>query len=238
MVVEQNATRGPAPNAYTNVAQALDLSAYAWFENGLPGSGANGLPQSRSISATAGADTLNFLLQPYGNNQGLVNNALRLTAASPTGTLTLQTPSMFSQLALLGFSTESFGPQTGNVQLLFLDGTTSLYPGAFSVPDWFTATANVAFQAGGRVSVADGFYDALGSANPRLYYSLIGLTPADQAKTLAAIQVTRGPNGFSYVAGVSGAGAAVPEPSGVALLVLGLAGLPVLVRRVRARAAR
>jgi hypothetical protein len=243
-VVENNASAGVNPNVYTGAAQSLDATGNTFYEALLPGAaGSTGLPTSETVTASSGGNNFTFNLASYGNNTGLVSNALQI-APGPGGhafiSLTLSTPTGYSAMAFLGFSTEA-QPATaiGDVLLTFTDSSTSTYSNVLDIPDWYFGTATVShpeiFNATGRVRTTDGLYNqnlsgVTASDGGKLFASVINLSVADQAKTVESVgfRITSSTaSDRTYIMGVS----AVPEPT--TLVLTGLATLPLLLRRRR-----
>lgn len=244
-VVENNATAGTSPNVYTSVASALDATSNNFYEAGLPGSGAStGLPTSEVVTASTGGNDFTFQLASYGNNAGLVPNALQI-APGPGGhafvPLNLVSPSSFSSMAFLGFSTEA-QPATaiGDVQLTFTDTSTSIYSSSLDIPDWYFGTGSAShpliFNSTGRVKITNGLYNqdlsgVTASDGGKLFASLIDLTVDDQLKQVASIgfRITSSTaSDRTYIMSV----AAVPEPANLGLAAV-TAGAVVFVLRRR-----
>jgi hypothetical protein len=244
-VVENNATAGSLPNVYTGAATSLDLTGNTFYESGLASSGVGtGLPTSETIAASSGGNNFTFNLASYGNNAGLVSNALQI-APGPGGHafvyLNLTSPASFSSMAFLGFSTEA-QPATaiGDVQLTFTDNSTSVYANALDIPDWYFGSGTVStplmVNTTGRVNVTNGLYNQdLSGVGPtdggKLFASLISLTAGDQAKTVESVgfRITSSTSADrTYIMGVS----AVPEPTSLALAAGGVAYM-LLYRRFR-----
>src|SRR5438874_324555 len=120
-------------NTATPFASGFDgtsATAAAWFEAGIGGH-TDGLPNSRTFTNDGTNNTTNtgtvFTFQPYN-----ANNAVGLTAANTTGTLTLTTPGAFSVIAIL--ATSGNGGGTSTAVLNFAGGTTSTI--TYSATDW------------------------------------------------------------------------------------------------------
>lgn len=244
-VVENNAAAGTSPNVYTSVATALDATNNNFYETGLPGSGAStGLPTSKVVTASTGGNDFTFQLANYGNNAGLVPNALQI-APGPGGhaflSLNLVSPSYFTSMAFLGFSTESLSATAiGDVQLTFTDASTSIYSNSLDIPDWYVGTGSVShpliFNSTGRVKITNGLYNqdlsgVTASDGGKLFASLINLTALDQGKQVASIgfRITSTTStDRTYIMSV----AAVPEPTSLGLAAV-TAGAVVFVLRRR-----
>jgi len=232
-VVEANATTSGGD--LTNAADPLDFgngNGWTLFEQGFNTNNTSaGMPSSGQIQVTTGSNTLNFQLGDYGNNQGLVNNALGVGGRDgepgerpEPGTLTLNTPQALTELAILAFSVNGGGDP--DLTINFTDGS-SLQTTYFA-PDWFNVNDNVALNVGGRVKASSsGSFQNVGSSNPRLYYTLIELTGEDATKAIESLTFGKAGDS-SKIFAIAG----VPEPASVALL--GLGGAMLLGRRRQA----
>ena len=144
-----------------------------------------GLPTNRIINSV----NLPGATYNLANYSG--NNALFLAGNGNFGTLTLQTPGVFSTIAILGSSAE--GGSTFTTQLNFSDG--SNFSTSFNVPDWFNGP-NFAIKGIDRVTrttistgTADDFEEILD--NPRLYDNLITLSPPYNNRILTSVTFTK-----------------------------------------------
>ncbi|HET6574617.1 MAG TPA: autotransporter-associated beta strand repeat-containing protein, partial [Fimbriiglobus sp.] len=161
-----------------------------------------GLPTNRTI--VSAANPLNtYLLQPYGTGGTIANNTLQLNpgdveGGGNTGTLTLTTGAQYEVVSLL--TTGGGGAVNYRVRLNFSDSTFTEVD--VRSPDWFNNTP-FAIDNLDRMD-RQGFPQNVGSTNPRLYAQDIALSPADQAKTLTSIGLTRLSGGRLNVYGVSG----------------------------------
>lgn len=234
-VVENNATAGSNPNAYTGVSQTLDETNNVFYENGLSGAqSGTGLPTDRQITATAGGNNFTFNLASYGSGSGRTNNFLQIAPTEGNQRLTLNTAASFVALSFLGFSTEAQSlDATGNVIINFSDMSFTTYVGALAFPDWYTGSGSsshpVVFNSSGRVENANGLFNQSlvfplnSTSGGKLYASTILLSPTDQAKQVTSVDfiiTSSDPGDRTYVVGVAGA---VPEPGTAALVGLGLA---------------
>jgi hypothetical protein len=195
---------------------------------------ANGVgPATGSTNATADNGTYGFLskdfkatatssLPTYGlpvdgmltsaNTAGVVfqlrnydsSNVLRLVTGTTTGTLSLVTPRIATDLYLLAYS--GSGSSTASVVVNFTDGTTQ--SATVTVSDWFNGTGYAAMGIG-RVSLSgDNAQDGT-SSNPRLYEYKISLLAANASKQIASLTITKTNTGGSLL-GVMGLVAYVP----------------------------
>lgn len=119
------------------------------------------------------------------------NNALVLRTQGSSGTLTLETPGVFSKIAFLGAS--SNGNSSFDFVLNFSDGTS--FSTTFTVPDWYSGS-NYAIKSIGRVyrttlgaHVADEFNGD--AENPRLYDNQLTIDPPFNTKILTSITITK-----------------------------------------------
>jgi len=192
-----------APNALATTSQALDAfstsntvfysAAFAstmGFGGGLPNTG---------VIVTG---TKTYQLMPYtGNNAFYVQ-----TATSKT--ISLTSPSSYSNLSFLVFSTE--GTSNMSITVKYTDLSTTSF-GSFIISDWFGGSS-VAKCCLGRCARISSVVSSGGlPSNPNLYYLDINLSCIDQAKSVASIVV----NGISgtigaYVMAVSGVPAIAP----------------------------
>ncbi len=124
----------------------------------------------------------------------------------------IATPSKYSRIRLLGFTTE--GSSLLNINLAFSDGTTFTALTNYNLGDWFNNTTNLVLSGFGRcsrttpASAADAF-----PSNPRMYFIDIPLSCANAQKSLASINV----------ANVTTAGSNAPFPNAIILAVSGVA---------------
>lgn len=263
VVVENSAaltTNGAVP---TSVATPAGGSVNALYESGLSVGGtvqSGGLPVSHQFVSQGDANTT-FQFQKYTNT----NNVLRLTAAgstaadptSPSGTMTLATPTAFSTLAILAFSGNGNPTGMGTVTLNFANGKTVTTD--FYAPDWFTNIVNgvtpdgnyygTALSQFGRIDLSASAVNALPTF-PDMYETALNLShlginstggyvDASSYGALDSLTFNMPSNtGETNIFAVSGSAlAATPEPSSVGLLVGGvLASVMLLRRRTLARA--
>lgn len=172
-----------APNSLATTTQALDavvpsnsvlysasFATTAGFLGGLPNTGI----------ITSGLKT--YQLMPY-----TANNCLNVTVAT-TKTLTLTTPSKYSKISFLVFSTE--GASNINVVFKYTD-LSSTNMGNYAVTDWFGGTGAIISGIGRCKRVASGAtYDGVSTTNPRFYPIDLSLSCIDQQKNLASIVIT------------------------------------------------
>jgi uncharacterized protein (TIGR03118 family) len=123
-----------------------------------------------------------YLIQP-----AVGMNAFLIDAASPKGTITLETP-----IALYGFSfagSDGNGSATVTPTLEFTDGTSdTLAPLTFG--DWFNNTP-IAYTTGGRIDVdSPNSYNNVAAANPRVLAINVTNSAADAAKMISSISFT------------------------------------------------
>lgn len=140
-----------------------------------------GLPINRIINSV-NLPGASYELAPYD-----LNNVLVLKTLGSSGTLTLETPGVFSRIAILGSSAE--GLSSFDVILNFSDGTNTTT--SFNVADWFFGS-DFAVKGIGRVTRSQvgsqGPDEFSGdSENPRLYDNQIILSPPNTSKILTSI---------------------------------------------------
>ena len=185
-----SAESSPAVGSGTTYAGG---SGYVYYEKGPSHNGGQfGLPSSRTFIPSANP-SVTFQLQPYSNNGGTAPNALVLTGANSTGTLTLSSPGRFATLNLLdGYA---WPVPTLTYTLNFADGTTA--SGVFTPGSWVPGSAiqTLLVQANNQTA----FYDDSGLAETDL-----ALPSADQAKVLASISFQGNAGGGAWLMAVSG----------------------------------
>jgi len=174
------AEAGPSSLATTTLEVDGGLSNKVMYTNAFrifAGIGGGGLPDNGTISS--GGNT--YQLANYTGN-----NALYVYRNETRG-LSLVTPSAYSRIRVLAFSTE--GASTLYVKFVFTDGSYTDYLTNYSLPDWFTGTPNSVLQGFGRCSRvaaapwgADGF-----PSNPSMYFIDIPLNCADKNKNLQSV---------------------------------------------------
>lgn len=198
------------PNSLATTTQALDqvvaggnsvmynvaFGTAAGFTGGLPNSG------------TIANGTKSYQLMPYTSN-----NALFAPSGS-SNTLTLATPSQYSSISLLVFSTE--GSSNINVTLNYTDLTSS-NAGGFSIQDWFNGTGAIITGIGRCKRVTSGVTNDGVPSNPRFYSIDINLPCANQLKNLSSITIagisSNPAGGGPYVMAVSGASVNMTAPT-------------------------
>jgi hypothetical protein len=195
-------------------------SIYDYFTLGFdPVAPTTGLPTSSFVSA-ADATTTFQLASPTVNNVLLLRQA---NSGQTTGTLTLNTPTLFSSLAFLvtGFN----GSQPTGFTLNFASGLPT--SGSFTATDNFNGSP-FAINGFGRVSRSDGIFDLAGGTNPRLYQITVNLAGGDQTRALTSIAFTNnetsGTN-FHNVGVFAISGTPVPEPASMVALSIGALAL-------------
>lgn len=191
------------------------------FENGFQ-SNNDGLPVGGNFVSANNSD-ITYQLQSYS-----ANNAMMLTAASQTGTLTLQTPGRYSSLSLIGFC--GFGDHGATVTLNFSDASSQ--EAAWSVTDWWNgAGSKPDAYTFARVDNRNN-NGPISSTIFSMYELEIAVEEANQSKLLESVTLSNtslsGDESVNVFA-MSGT-SAVPEPVTVGFLACGL-GLLMAVRR-------
>ena len=159
------------------------------------GLASNGVINSENISGAT------YNLADYSSN-----NTLLLTSNGQVGTLTLQTPGVFADIAFLGASAEGHSHFT--IQLNYSDGTSTSH--SFEVPDWYDGD-DYAIKGIGRVTrIADG--GSLGAdaftgntLDPNLYDNVITISSPYNSKILTSLQFTKtSTSGRTAILGICG----------------------------------
>ncbi len=156
-----------ASTPYSGAALNFDVpNNWALYEAGLPGS-VKGLPASGAFSSLV--DGTLVQLQPY--NQP---NALFLTGAAPTGTLSLVPAAQTKYDSIAIFASSANGGGTGTLSIRFSDSSVSGTI-SFNAQDWFNVTTNNALINLGRVNLGTNAVDDGSAGNPRIYHTTINL---------------------------------------------------------------
>ncbi len=185
----------------------------------------DGVPASNKVMYTQTFRTnVGFTGGGLVDNGTIVNGTSTYQLAAYTGNncfliprnqnsnIAIATPSNYSKIRLLGFTTE--GTSLLNINLTFSDGTTFTALTNYSLGDWFNNTTNLVLSGFGRcsrttpASAADAF-----PSNPRMYFIDIPLSCTNAQKSLASINV----------ANVTTAGSNAPFPNAIILAVSGVA---------------
>jgi hypothetical protein len=165
---------------------------YSFYEAGLGqigswayGNGSEGLPVGgRFISVLDGSTV--FQLESYDRS-----NVLFMDQFTLAGTLTLTTPAVYKELAILANS--SAGGGTGLVTIHFTDGS-SAGPFSYAAPDWFYNTGFAPLTHFGRVyggNYGAFFTEDSPDNNPSLYQSTIALPSPYNARQIASLSFAR-----------------------------------------------
>lgn len=142
-----------------------------------------GLPINGLINSVVAAPAgLSYQLAPYSGN-----NSLRLAAVNDTGTLTFTNP--LPAVSLYMLATGGSGACTVNVIVNFADATTQTFNN-LSIADWYNG-ANFAIQGFGRINRTNDVLETGGGTNPRLYQLPLAILPANQAKLIQSVTVTK-----------------------------------------------
>jgi hypothetical protein len=188
LVVEASAVGPP----YTNYATEMNAGeGNGFYQTGLPGY-AWGLPPSGIFVSMVGDGTI-FEFQPYTSSNALVLSA---DTGLTNGTLTLVTPAVYAQIAVVAHSGNGTNP-AGSLTFTFSDN--SQYVTTYSAPDWFNNTNNVAWFGSGRIMLSNG-NDSGGLENPRWYQTTVNLAAALGASNKPLVSVTFGKAGANSTA--------------------------------------
>lgn len=205
LVVESTAVGPP----FTNYATEMNAGeGNGFYQTGLP-SYAWGLPPSGLFVSMVGDGTI-FQFQPY-----TASNALVLSADTglTNGTLTLVTPAVYSQIAVIAHSGSGTNP-TGSLTFTFSDNSQLVT--TYAAPDWFNNTNNVAWFGSGRIMLSNGS-DTGGLENPRWYQTTINLATLMGATNKPLVSVAFGKAGAKSTAiyAISGQLASTATPIAV-----------------------
>jgi hypothetical protein len=185
-LVIENTASGPP---YTGAALEFNPGeGTAFYQNGLPGK-TFGLPGSGSFSSATGDGTV-FQFQPYDTNNALVFSS---ETALTNGTLTLQSPDIFSRIAILANSASANSASAGTVTLNFNDGST--YSTSYNAFDWFF-NPGFALEGVDRIKLATGVTSGGTTGNPRFYQTTIDVAAAmgSNNKVLMSLTFTKASN--------------------------------------------
>jgi sugar lactone lactonase YvrE len=186
-VVVPNTATGGNTSYY---AESFD-GTFAFYESNLDAisyTGGNGhtlgLPVSRTFASLTDGATV-FQFAPY-----TANNVLYLTAAAPSGLLSLSSPAAYDSLSILAASANGGG--NGSLVIQFSDGTSSP-PLAFLADDWYVIAAGALTHFG---RIYCGYYNAFytddySGAAPNLYETTVDLDALGlNARPVAAVTFT------------------------------------------------
>ncbi|MGD1319968.1 fibronectin type III domain-containing protein [Chryseobacterium sp. 2R14A] len=138
----------------------------------------NGIVNS-VVTSTPG---LSYVLANYSSS-----NSLKLSTQNATGTIAFTTPKAAFRLYML--ATSGSGASTVSVVVNFTDNTSQTVTGV-TVADWYDA-AGFAIQGFGRINRDTNALESGNGTNPRLYQSLITIDPANQAKPIQSVTITK-----------------------------------------------
>ncbi len=180
-VVVENTAVGPP---WTNYAQEMNAGeGTAFYQTGLT-SLSWGLPPANAFVSMVGDGTI-FTFQPYTANNALI---LSPDTGLTSGTLTLATPAVYAQIAVVAHSGNGTN-QTGTITLYFSDSTsvtTSLF-----APDWFNGSSNICWFGAGRLPLTSAS-DNSGLENPRWYQTTVNIASLLGTTNKPLVSVTFG----------------------------------------------
>src|SRR5580658_2556315 len=209
LVIESTAA-GPPFSSYAQEFNPGEGTGF--YQHGLPGY-ANGLPASGSFSSATG-DGTTFQFQPYTTNNALV---LSSETGLSSGTLTLATPGLYNQIAVIANAANGNSSGAANLTLNFSDG--SSYNTTYYAPDWFYNAYNVALGGVDRIDISSGALENAGTDNPRFYETTIDLASVlgTSNKPLASLTFAQAPGtGAGGLSGSTGIYAVSGELQGLA----------------------
>jgi hypothetical protein len=181
-IVVENTASGPPFSAY-----ALEYdpgSGLVYYQAGLPGK-SYGLPVSGSFTSVYDGTTV-FQFQPYTTNNALIlSSETGLTA----GTLTLATPTTYSQIAVIANSASASPSSVGVVTFHFNDG--SSFVTNYNAFDWFY-NPGYALRGVDRIYLSSGATEGGPNGDPRFYQTTINLAAALGASNRPLSSVTFG----------------------------------------------
>lgn len=142
-----------------------------------------GLPSNGIInSVVASTPGLSYVMPNYTGN-----NSLKLSNTNDSGTVVFTTPKAAFKLYML--ATTGSGSSTVTVVVNFTDNTSQTFT-AVAVSDWYDNTG-FAIQGFGRINRTTNALESGNGTNPRLYQSLLTIDPANQAKLIQSVTVTK-----------------------------------------------
>lgn len=209
-------------NSFVNVTMdgGTNNNANTWYEQGY-GPASNGLPVHGAVFTSASNPDHNFQMPPdyTTNNCVFVGGANApggsFNLAVATGTLTLVTPTVLTNLSVLY---AGGGANTINYTVHYLGGGTQ--PGQFATTDWFNGAAGD-WVAQGRVNMDDGTQNTLYSTTQtKLFHNDIFLTDSADAVTSIDFTYVSG-NSRSFFFGLSGSTNSPTNPVYTPLAVTG-----------------
>ncbi len=165
--------------ATTTTTNSMDLSNYIMYSQAF--ASATSISGGILNSGTIVSGTRTYQMEPFTSNNGL-----HIAQGTPQ-TLSLITPAQFSQISLMGFSTES--SCTVTFTLHFTNGTSTNFTGV-NILDWFTGTGNIYCCYGRTTRIASGYVAYGLPSNPNYYPIDLTLSCADQKKLLQSIDIT------------------------------------------------
>jgi gliding motility-associated-like protein len=183
-----------APNSQALTTQSLDASNNVMYSANF--AAGMGWPGGIINSGTIVSGTRTYQLRAFNTTNALY------VATGTTKVLTVTTPSQFSKISLLIFSTE--GASNINITFTYTNATTTNF-GAFNIADWFGGAGSVYCCFGRCTRVTAGATQDGTPTDPNFYSLDFSLSCADQQKSLQSITInTTTGNQGAYVMAISG----------------------------------
>lgn len=175
-------------NANASTTASVDVVDFAYVSRDFQTTSTSpvlgyGLPVTgQFMTVNTATPGLTYQLAGYTNN-----NALKLSAAADTGTLTFTTPTAAYSLFFL--ATGGSGSAVVGATVTFSDGTTQAFTN-LTVSDWYDQP-NFAIQGIGRINIVTNALEDGAGINPRIYQIPLAITAANQSKTVQSVSFSK-----------------------------------------------